>query len=196
MVYDIRIGMEVVRRVSSTSCGKKIVVKCSLKNNDPPENYSFNNHKMWAATSFAILLLVIQICLSFRPVHLQRVIHRRKANPNKSFTSLARPTQFLYATPASSEDTPIAFVSSLSADQELESALVEVTKSALSKLPAGTTSVSLAIVSVSSSYDSQSSMSLVVPTIVAQAQALGVVIENLVGSTAGGVIGGVGEVRA
>ncbi|GMH50925.1 hypothetical protein TL16_g00904 [Triparma laevis f. inornata] len=71
--------------------------------------------------------------------------------------------------------------------------MVEVTKSALSKLPAGTTSVSLAIVSVSSSYDSQSSMSLVVPTIVAQAQALGVVIENLVGSTAGGVIGGVGE---
>ncbi|GMH92756.1 hypothetical protein TrVE_jg12071 [Triparma verrucosa] len=138
-------------------------------------------------TTLAVLLVLLELCTSFLSFPSGSRNFRNSPPITLQSDQAAWPLRPLFAAP----QEPIAFVSSLSADQELESALSEVTKSALSKLPAGTSAVSLAIISVSSSYDTQSSMAVVVPAIVAQAQAQGVTIENLIGSTAGGVIGGV-----
>ncbi|GMI30229.1 hypothetical protein TrRE_jg7333, partial [Triparma retinervis] len=71
--------------------------------------------------------------------------------------------------------------------EALQEAYLSAAAGLPSKLPDDT--LELAIVSVSSVYDATSSMSIVVPTIVEAARGKGIIISNVIGSTAGGVLG-------
>jgi len=86
---------------------------------------------------------------------------------------------------------PQSFTTAMSMNPSLPEALNEAVLQAISDLPDDIPSdeIALCVVTVSSIYDATSSMSIVVPTLTSEARGKGLLIKNVVGSTAGGVIG-------
>jgi len=85
---------------------------------------------------------------------------------------------------------PQVLASGFSQNMDMVEALREAVQMAMASLPPPTqnSEINLAVVSVSSLYDGNASPSLVVPTILDTASAYGSGVQNIVGSTVGGLI--------
>jgi hypothetical protein len=119
-------------------------------------------------------------------------------NPTTSTTS-STPTRLQSTTTsrlqsntpvAQAQQEPQVFATGYSQAMDMKEAIQEATDMALQALPrpSSTTKIDLAIISVSSLYDGNTSPSEVVPTILEAASKYGQGIQHLVGSTSGGFV--------
>lgn len=93
-----------------------------------------------------------------------------------------------------SPDDPQVFGTGYSAKADLLEALQEATDNAIQSLPKSTdpeTGIDLAIITISSLYDGQTSPSVIVPAVLSSASVYGKGIQHLVGCTAGGIVSSV-----
>mmetsp|Transcript_13629 Transcript_13629/g.31960 ORF Transcript_13629/g.31960 Transcript_13629/m.31960 type:complete len:1021 (+) Transcript_13629:123-3185(+) len=92
---------------------------------------------------------------------------------------------------ATTTDEPQVLASGFSQNMDMVEALHEAVEMALGLLPPSKNNsrINLAIVSVSSLYDGNTSPSLVVPTILEASSSYGLGVQKIVGSTCGGFIG-------
>lgn len=95
---------------------------------------------------------------------------------------------------SSSPDDPQVIASGYSTDENLNDAILEATELAIESLPPAVAAISqidLAVIFVSSLYDSTFSPSGIVPSLLSAASSYGNGIQHVLGSTAGGVVGSV-----
>jgi hypothetical protein len=94
------------------------------------------------------------------------------------------------SSPEQAEQEPQVLATGYSQAMDMKEAIQEATDMALRALPraSSTTKIDLAIISVSSLYDGNTSPSEVVPTILEAASTYGQGIQHLVGSTSGGFV--------
>jgi hypothetical protein len=94
------------------------------------------------------------------------------------------------SSPEQAEQEPQVLATGYSQAMDMKEAIQEATDMALRALPraSSTTKIDLAIISVSSLYDGNTSPSEVVPTILEAASTYGQGIRHLVGSTSGGFV--------
>ncbi|CAB9499032.1 Indole-3-glycerol phosphate synthase [Seminavis robusta] len=152
------------------------------------------------------VFLVSLLCLGhggFSFVHQTAAPIIRSTN-----TVVNRALLFASASTASSPDAVIApqvVATGYSSDDDLPKAIREATAMAMESLPsnddnddndATPTMIDLAVIFVSSLYDGTFSPSLVVPSLLDAASSYGGVIQHVIGSTAGGVVGSVANTAA
>jgi hypothetical protein len=89
---------------------------------------------------------------------------------------------------SSNKSDPQVWAAGYSPKADLVEAIQEATEAAMAGLPAGGDKIDLAIVSVSSLYDGQTSPAILVPTVIATASTYGHGIQNLLGCTTGGIV--------
>ena len=89
---------------------------------------------------------------------------------------------------ASDGDHPQVWSAGYSPKADLLEAIQEATEAAMAGLPERGHKIDLAIVSVSSLYDGQTSPAILVPTVISTASSYGIGIQNLLGCTTGGII--------
>lgn len=166
------------------------------------------------AFAFGSVIVTPKTTLGFSPPSLsKRNIHKTKAQQQASKLSPSfktkqqqcRPTAGVVGTRifseattsasatsfSSSPDDPQVFATGYSPKPDLLEAIQEATDNAVKSLPKAVspeTGISLAIVTISSLYDGQSSPSVVVPAVLSSASVYGKGIQNLVGCTTGGVV--------
>ena len=132
-------------------------------------------------------LLVIVICTSvskcwgFRPL---------SCNAHKCVRNQFRPHFSVSNVHSDDSDNrdPQVWSAGYSPNPDLVEAVKEATKAAMEGLPDGGDKIDLAIVSVSSLYDGQTSPAVLVPTVISTASTYGLGIQNLLGCTTGGII--------
>jgi hypothetical protein len=132
-------------------------------------------------------LLVIVICTlfskcwGFRP--LSHNGHKCARNQSRQHFSVKN-----FHSDDRNDRDPQVWSAGYSPNADLVEAVKEATKAAMEGLPHGGDKIDLAIVSVSSLYDGQTSPAILVPTVISTASTYGLGIQNLLGCTTGGII--------
>jgi hypothetical protein len=142
---------------------------------------------------FAILVLALPSpSLGFAPLpHRALHVNTGSAVGTATGTSMQLPFGVQPLTMSASADTsadPQVWSTGFSPKSDLLEAIQEATDIALEGLPKNGAKIDLAMVTISSLYDGQTSPSVVVPAVLSSAATYGAGIQKLVGCTTGGII--------